>query len=105
MQILTRNKKIILILKAAIKFFKILDVHVYVYIYMYMFLEGNLVRYSREAKKKSNCEVIVSSDYRMFSCTFPFNFKKKVFTDRFRLITCHDSTDSYLIDIKKRNKE
>lgn len=52
MQILTRNKKIILILKAAIKFFKILDVHVYVYIYMYMFLEGNLVRYSREAKKK-----------------------------------------------------
>ena len=54
MPILTRNKKMILILKAAIKFFKILDVHVYVYIYMHVLLEGNLVRYSREAKKKKN---------------------------------------------------
>ena len=54
MPILTRNKKMILILKAAIKFFKILDVHVYVYTYMHVLLEGNLVRYSREAKKKKN---------------------------------------------------
>ena len=40
-------------LNSAIKFFKIPNLHVYVFIYMYVLLEGNLVRYSGKAKKKT----------------------------------------------------